>query len=148
MLIIAAMVGFAVFSFLNKEPAARRQSGGDIVQQYQEASSPMEKERLIKDEIARTRERQLQTREEFEKMEKEFGREPAAQQQSGGDSVQQILDAKSPFEKERLIKDHIAQTRERQLKTQEERKQMDKEFEERWRAAEERRKQFNAAYGQ
>lgn len=65
MLIIAAMVGFTVFSFLNREPAAtQQQSSGDTVQRIQDSKSPFEQERLAKDEISRIRERQLKTQEE------------------------------------------------------------------------------------
>lgn len=99
MLIIAVMIGFAVFSFLNREPAMTTQSGGDPIQQALEAKSPFEQERIVKDHIARGRQKQKEMRERHE----EFSRTVRENQAAG---------------------------------------------EERIRAAKERREQFNAAYGQ
>ena len=79
MLIIAVMIGFAVFSFLNREPAMTTQSGGDPIQQALEAKSPFEQERIVKDHIARGRQKQKEMRERHE----EFSRTVRENQAAG-----------------------------------------------------------------
>ena len=84
MLIIAATVGFAVFSFLEKESAPTptsmptQQSGGDAVQQILDAKSPLERSRLINDEIARRRQEQLKMQEVGERIGRENEERKAA----------------------------------------------------------------------